>query len=400
MPARHNVDVLILGSSARASAFSALRAGLRPRCLDSFADADLTAACPALAIDPNQTDDELERLAASLGAPFWLYTGPFENRPDLIDRLSRSSRLLGNGAETLRAVRNPWNVAAALTRHGFAAPRLARIAGDPPHDGRWLVKPLASGGGWGVRFWDGEPPDFNTSHYLQEFIDGPTLSALYVAANGSARLLGIARQEHGAAGSPFLYRGSIGPWPVDDRMAAKLARLGDVLASEFGLVGLFGVDFVLADDEPWPIEVNPRYTASVEVLELAAGRALLADHVRACLAGELPEAPLMASSSVVGKRIMYATQPTRFPEVLLPRFRPNIFEPSSIADIPRPGAMIQPGEPVMTVLAKGRDAAECLAELDRLERAWRGWSAAKGRLRAGSLSPGARPAPQSDGSAC
>lgn len=368
MPPRHDVDILILGSSARAAVFSALRAGLRPRCLDFFADADLTAVCPALAIAPNPTDDELEQIAASLGAPFWLYAGPFENRPDLIDRLSRSSRLLGNGGETLRAVRDPWNVAAALNRRGFAAPRLARIADGSPTAGRWLVKPLASGGGLGVQVWEGEPVGSNTSHYLQEFIDGPTLSALYVAAQGTARLLGIARQEHSASSSPFLYRGSVGPWPVPGLVSAKLARLGDVLAGEFGLVGLFGVDFILADNEPWPIEVNPRYTASVEVLELAARRAFLANHVRACARGELP-AEASPPSRVVGKRIIYATRPIRFPEVPIPRFQPDVLEPSSLADVPRPGSVIQAGEPIMTVLAKGRNAAECLAELDRLERA-------------------------------
>lgn len=368
MPTRHDVDVLILGFSARAAAFSAIRAGLRPRCLDYFADADLIAACPAQAIYPNQADDELERLAASPTAPFWLYTGPFENRPDLIDRLSRSSRLLGNGAEALRAVRNPWNVAAVLNRHGLAAPRLARIADGPPDDGSWLVKPLASGGGLGVRFWDGELSETSTSYYLQEFINGPTLSALYVAAKGAARLLGIARQEQGAAGAPFLYRGSVGPWPVADSVAKRLARIGDVLADEFGLVGLFGVDFILADDEPWPVEVNPRYTASVEVLELAAGRAFLADHLRACLAGDLPEGSLIASSSVVGKRVVYASRPIKFPDISIPQFKPDVFEVPPIADVPRPGAMIGPGEPVMTILAKGRNVEECLARLDRLER--------------------------------
>jgi len=365
-------DVLILGSSARAAAFSSIRAGLRPRCLDFFADADLAAVCPTIAINPSQADDELERLAASQGAPAWFYTGPFENRPDLIERLARGSRLLGNGEEALRAVRNPWNVASVLNRHGLAAPGLARIANGPPAGGRWLVKPLASGGGMGVRFWDEESNSLDASHYLQEFVDGPTLSALYVSANGSARLLGVARQEHGAPGSPFLYRGSGGPWPVAESVAEKLARIGGILAAEFGLVGLFGVDFILADGEPWSIEVNPRYTASVEVLELAAGRAFLIDHLRACVRGELPEAFSLSPSSIVGKRVIYASRPIRFPEVPIPQFPRDDFHVPPIADIPRPGSKIQPGEPIMTVFAKGGNPEECLAGLDRLERAWVG----------------------------
>ena len=54
------------------------------------------------------------------------------------------------------------------------------------------------------------------------------------------------------------------------------------LASAFGLVGWFGVDYVLRDGNPWPVEINPRYTASLEIHELASGRSLLAEHRRAC----------------------------------------------------------------------------------------------------------------------
>ena len=46
--------------------------------------------------------------------------------------------------------------------------------------------------------------------------------------------------------------------------------------SAFGLAGWFGVDFILRDGIPWPVEINPRYTASVEIHELASGRSLLA----------------------------------------------------------------------------------------------------------------------------
>ena len=101
-------------------------------------------------------------------------------------------------------------------------------------------------------------------------------------AKARRSLIGVTRQLIGAPGSPFAYRGSIGPVTISERLKARLDLMGRVLASEFALVGLFGVDFILRDDEPWPVEVNPRYTASVEVLELALGRSLLAEHLRAC----------------------------------------------------------------------------------------------------------------------
>ncbi len=103
------------------------------------------------------------------------------------------------------------------------------------------------------------------------------------SATGCRRILSESRGNGlGSQGSPFLYRGSIGPWPIDATLAGRLRLLGDRLVSALGLVGWFGVDYVLHDGNPWPVEINPRYTASIEIHELAAGRSLLALHRRAC----------------------------------------------------------------------------------------------------------------------
>ena len=51
---------------------------------------------------------------------------------------------------------------------------------------------------------------------------------------------------------------------------------------EFGLKGLNGIDFLLtADDEPMFLEVNPRYSASMELFA-AAMADLFSLHVKAC----------------------------------------------------------------------------------------------------------------------
>ena len=66
--------LLILGAVARAAAFSALAAGLRPTCGDLFADADLARRCPVTAVTnyPRGMADLAEQGTAP--AP-WMYTG-------------------------------------------------------------------------------------------------------------------------------------------------------------------------------------------------------------------------------------------------------------------------------------------------------------------------------------
>src|SRR5205807_295367 len=80
-------NLLIFGASARAAAFSALRAGLRPWCADLFADADLAARAPVRRVTGRYPADFLRHLDAAPPGP-WIYTGGLENRPYLVERMA------------------------------------------------------------------------------------------------------------------------------------------------------------------------------------------------------------------------------------------------------------------------------------------------------------------------
>jgi predicted ATP-grasp superfamily ATP-dependent carboligase len=370
-------QVLILGASTRAAAFSALRAGLRPRCGDYFADRDLHAICPVARVEHDQGGSGFERVALDFPCEAWLYTGPLENHPGLIERLAKIHRLLGNPAETVRAVRDPVRVAEVLHRHELPHPEVGLDPEGLPHDRSWLVKPVASGGGRLIRFLDSQPRLLSEPCYYQQWSDGPSFSAVFIASQGQAELVGVTRQLIGAPGLPFAYQGSIGPWPVSPGLETGLHALGGALASAFDLVGLFGVDYILRDDAPWPVEVNPRYTASVEVLELALGRSLVAEHLRVCI----PDLPAQSARprmrtdgsipKVVGKAILYARRSVVVDDIPVDEVPiGNLFAVPAIADIPWP-AQVHVGEPIMTVFATGPDIETCERRLARRQERWR-----------------------------
>ncbi|PYO82714.1 MAG: hypothetical protein DMD65_07710, partial [Gemmatimonadetes bacterium] len=131
---------------------------------------------------------------------------------------------------------------------------------------RWLVKPRASGGGTGIRVYQPGAPVPHGS-YVQEQLAGVAGSVVFAAAAGRGRAvpLGISRMlvgdpAFGAGG--FRYSGSIlateGDWH-------EARRLANAAAAAFDLAGVGGVDFISVPGRGWcPIEVNPRYTASME----------------------------------------------------------------------------------------------------------------------------------------
>jgi predicted ATP-grasp superfamily ATP-dependent carboligase len=340
----------ILGASTRAAAFSAARSGFTPYSLDAFADCDLAALCPAVRI-VRYPQGFLRPLAGAPPGP-WMYTGGLENHPRLVRRLARLRPLWGNPAQVLAAVRDPWRLAATLGEAQLAYPELARTAAG----GEWLVKPLRSGAGLGVRRAAGGDFDPPRSAVLQRYIEGQSCSAVYVAAGGQAALLGATRQLVGRDfGLPreFLYAGSIGPLVLRADEQATLRRLGDVLAGRFALVGLFGVDFIRTAQELWTVEVNPRYTASIEVLERATGLRLVALHAAACQHGLLPGVPLSAAPrTIAGKVIVYAQRDCVIGAQMPWSSRQEGAWPA-FADLPPAGQQIAAGHPVVTVLAEG-----------------------------------------------
>lgn len=368
----------IVGASARAAAFSALRAGYGVVTADIFADADLQRVVSATRIE-----DYPQGLVAWLehaDCDAWLYTGALENRPDLVSVLGAIKPLLGNDGESLRAVRDPVALQAAAVDAGLSFPETLASSAGLPLDGSWLAKTYrgASGSGvWSLDGADARQRDERERAVYQRRLAGESASAVYVVSDGGARLLGLTTQIVGeGADHPWRYVGSIGPLPRRAEHDMQLAVLGEMLWRRFGLKGLVGVDLILADGRTWVIEINPRYSASVEVLERAAGISAIATHVAACLldaAGTTLDEALRprtpSSKAVHAKRIFYAPRDA----TVSPRFFAWAMEQSALdaercrlADIPASGETIPAGRPVLTVFATGDDLAQCQQGLDAI----------------------------------
>jgi predicted ATP-grasp superfamily ATP-dependent carboligase len=360
--------LIIVGASARAAAYSALRAGFEPYAIDCYADRDLAAACPAVRIDRYPCDFE-PALVAAPQAP-WLYTGGLENHPQLIERMAKLRPLWGNSGKGLREIRRPQCLAEVVGGTGLRLPRTSSVISPHETAARWLVKRRCSSGGVAVRF--AEPTETSKrsrGSFYQEYIEGQSASATFVAAGGRAALLGTTSQllgrDIGLEDRPFLYAGSVAPLQLTGGEMDRLQSLGGALAARFGLVGLFGVDFVRTQGALWPIEVNPRYTASIEVLERATGASFLELHAAACISETIPGGHSRDANSYSGKQVVYAAQDLIVPsgiDLLVADWNcPG--QPVGIADLPRIGERIVAGQPIATILAQGISADKVRTEL-------------------------------------
>jgi len=347
--------VLLTGVSTRAMAESAALAGYAVWSLDAFGDLDQHPGVQAVSLPRDVgvpfTVDAVVRAAGSIETDVVAYLSPFENHPAAVDGLARGRTLWGNGASVLRRAREPGAV--------------SRAAGVSNPD-RWLVKPRDSGGGHGIQWWAPGSPVPAGAH-VEPFIDGEPGSIVFVAAGRDLIPLGLTRQLVGDASfgaSRFRYCGNLlhsaahaqGMSPLLDS-AKHVAR---VVTAEFDLVGVNCIDFIAHDNVAIPIEVNPRWSASMELVERAHGLSVFGVHAAACAAGELPTFDLTRAHSdtaVVGKAIVFARHDVTCGDTTA------WLGDSTIRDVPHPGEHIPAGRPVCTVFATAADADACHAGL-------------------------------------
>jgi predicted ATP-grasp superfamily ATP-dependent carboligase len=360
----HAERIAVVGASVRAAAASAVRAGFQPLAADRFGDDDLVRIAPTTRVTdyPQGLLGWLEQLAPQPAA--WMYTGALENHPGLVDTMAAECPLWGNPGPVLRAVRSPWRLAETLGAAGLLFPETRRSPAGLPPAGSWLVKTGRGAGGIGVKqLKDDHRPSGLQGVVYQRRVAGDPAAAVFVAVGGAAKLLGVVHQLVGQdwlGTGEFQYCGAIGPFPCADTTLAEIERIGNALADRFGLIGLFGVDLIIDGHRVWTIEVNPRYTASVEVVERAAGVHAVAAHVEACRQKRLVFGQISRAAETYGKAILFAKRRV----VVSENFADWASRESqaanwpTVADLSPAGTIVDAGHPVMTIFASGATAGD------------------------------------------
>jgi len=367
--------LIIVGASARAFAQSASRAGCAVHAADLFADSDLCAVAASVARVPAERyPDGLLDLVAPFPTAPWCYTGALENRPDLLERLAAVRPLAGCSPVAVRLVRDPFRLAAALREAGLQFPHTCPDPARVPLDGSYIQKPRASAGGHGIRRWTADLSAANSTKtqaalIWQTWNQGEAVAAVFLLSGTGAELLGTSHQLLGrdwCHARGHLYCGSVDvPLPL---LAESIRRdwdaVGRLLAKTSGLRGVVGVDAV-ADraGRLTVIEVNPRPTASLELIERRTGRSMAGEHLRACCVPcpihELLPGAIAASPTCWAKAILRAPHSLTVDKRWLERlashatgwFRQDGWP--AVADLPESGEPIPSGGPVLTLLAPG-----------------------------------------------
>ena len=135
-----------------------------------------------------------------------------------------------------------------------------------------------------------------------------------------------------------------------------------MFTSHFGLKGACGIDFIVkwhdkTGPKPFILEINPRYTASMEIIEAAYGLNIYSLHLMA-VDGKLPDFSLarQKDSEFHGKGIVFAGNKVKIGNT-------GDWEERGIKDIPFSGDEIEQGHPICTVMGIDNSFDKCKSKL-------------------------------------
>ncbi|MBU2560577.1 ATP-grasp domain-containing protein [archaeon] len=346
------MKLLLCAASARALAESAKKAGYEFASLDFFGDVDTKEAGRNYSLrefGDSYSTESLYNRALGLDFTHVVYGAGFENYPELVEGFEKRALVVGNDSKTLRHVRDWRNFFSNLEKAGIKFPKTEIVrAGNAQVSNGKILKSKKTGGGHRIHT-SGEMFDADEEVLSQDLISGTLISTCIVGDGNECRFLGATEQ---IAAPDYLYLGNIAPLETTKEVEETSVVIGEI----FNLRGVNGIDFIMAKDGPYALEVNPRPTGAMEVLEMAYGVNMLDMHVKACK-GDL-DFKTTRKGRFYGKKIIYAADRTKFSLTKRPIF---------IKDVPHDG-YIEEGGPVCTVIASGATIDECKGDLAKKEK--------------------------------
>lgn len=320
-------------------------AGFLPLVIDCFADVDTRILAEdtikVASLQLEELRPALQLLAKTHDFSLIAYGSGFEEHPDSLEYLQQHWQLLGNSAEVFGLLLNKTAFFRQLSELDIPYPETR--FNPPAEDGDWLFKPLRSLGGQGIQPYIGNPKQHQTRGYWQRRQAGAAMSASFVACRGYVQVLGFNRQWTRAldAQNSYIFAGIANQASLPAKLQQQLTGWLSGLATVYSLQGLGSLDFILADEKCYVLEINARIPASACLY----GKSVFIWHMLASL-GKL-DSTLEVPSQPMAYQILFADT-----DILTPA---AINWPAWAQDLPESGAIIGKGQPICSIIASGKN---------------------------------------------
>ena len=346
--------VLVAGFATRHVARSAYNAGCRVFAVDNFCDQDLLWITESYTTfnEINEIASIVEELDEKENFDIIVATSGAEN-------IFVKKGICGTDKKTASFFLDKENIQNFFESNNIPVPKRAEEGFYPA-----MIKPCIGAGGWrnkkvtcisDEKEWTDMWPD---ASYVRQHIAGGVPCSVSCISNGKdAKAVSFNEQfiRGGDGEKAYGFAGAITPFshPLEE----EIIKTAEKAAALSRCLGSVGVDFMAGTDEFYAIEINPRFQATMDIVEMSYGLNLFSAHVAGCR-GILPSGYERKAKQFTARKVVFAKRDLLVSDDL------SHLHPL-IADIPWPGTLIEEGNAVLSVYGTGSTRESALQSLDK-----------------------------------
>ncbi|MEY4767399.1 MAG: hypothetical protein RL637_38 [Pseudomonadota bacterium] len=284
---------------------------------------------------------------------YLIYGSGFEQHLNSLHYLANNFEIIGNSALIYQHLNKSPRLFQQLDQCNITYPEI-RWALPKTDLSQWLIKPIYSSGGIGIRYANSQFA-LNQSIYYQRYIRGDNLSVLFIANGQQAKIIGINRQFITKLDStrPFIFSGIINNICLPIQQQQLLMLWINQLTAVYRLSGLNSLDFILSNHRCYFLELNPRISASMQLYDAD----LLRLHLQAYY-GKLTNIDKINLHKMY--QIFYAPQSCMIPK--------QMNWPENCVDIPVAETLINRGQPLCSVIVSATTIKQIYLQIRRIKQ--------------------------------
>ena len=370
-------NILAIGHSIRNIVYQGMHAGYNIYAIDRFCDFDLKKyAMHYLELDNENEvgEKEIIELIEQFEVEFdaIIFGSGFEH----IDFTQFNLPILNNEYKIMSGVSDKNLLSKKL--HALNIPHPHTLSGNDIKFAKYplMAKPKKGGGGVFNRVIKKEEDayavlknlsDAKNIDYLilddlvfQNFIEGISVSVSVLSTKNDAMAISVNEQLIGIdwlTNLPFAYCGNITPFKT--KYEKKMCDIAKEAILELGLIGSNGIDFIISEDGPIVIEINPRIQGTIDTIELAMGINMFQANLNA-LNGVLPDEPII-SEKYAARAILYAKNSVIIDECIL-----NELVKNKCRDISDIGSKIDMDSPITSIISMGKSRSDVIEDVKNI----------------------------------
>ena len=341
----HN-NLVFIGNSLVSISQSVKKLNKRVINIDSFNDTDLIGENFINSDQRGYVNQDvllvLEKLNLRKNDTLIIVSGEYDSDKDYYNALSEFGYIVGNKQSTIQEIYNHEKLFSKLSKNNIKFPK--KISDDEAKKSKnFLNKNFYSSGGLGIQKNTIQKQIKKTDFY-QAYIEGDVFSIIFISnKNKKFSIVGVNQIfSKNTNLSDFTFSGARSNVLLDQKYIKSLERMINFFVSEYGLIGINGIDFIIKDDVYF-LEINPRLTQTCFMYDDLFFNGFIEAHIKACIKNSI-------SFNLKNRVYSYAFE-TIFAKNSF-KFNLNVDSFNFLMNIPRKNTFIEVGHPICTICIK------------------------------------------------